>query len=128
MEKARRTGHRPTASSIAQAAQCSGRWLSGWINTRPTWADGVAKISYQINCANSKAIKRSPHELIFGRKVRLDSVPMTSAACLHSCRLLYASGLPVSSLSALMICHSSRASASLPTAALVLCTLPSVLT
>ena len=74
--------YRPqTNGLIERAGGTLQRALTKWCEQYQTlgWADGVARLSYQINCTHSKATKRTPHELIFGRKVRWDSVPMDNS-------------------------------------------------
>ena len=72
--------HPQTNGLIERAGSTLKTALDKWaeqFNTRE-WADGLSRISWQINCNISKATRRTPYELVFGRLPRWDSAPVDS--------------------------------------------------
>ena len=57
------------------------RALEKWMHQEATneWADGLSRITYQVNCTVSRVTKRTPHELVFGTRPRWDSTPIPHA-------------------------------------------------
>ena len=57
------------------------RALEKWMHQEATeeWADGLSRITYQVNCTVSRSTKRAPHELVFGTRPRWDSTPIAHA-------------------------------------------------
>jgi len=57
------------------------RALDKWMQQERTneWVDGLSRITYQVNCTVSRAIRRTPHELVFGWRPRWDSTPIPHA-------------------------------------------------
>ena len=57
------------------------RALEKWMQQESTqeWADGLSRITFQINCTVSRSTRRTPYEMVFGTRPRWDSTPITHA-------------------------------------------------
>jgi hypothetical protein len=76
------TPYTPTTNGLVERAGGTlqvaiGKWMDQF-QTRD-WAECVAPLTYQINCTVAKSTKRTPHELVYGRRPRWDSVPIECA-------------------------------------------------
>ena len=73
--------HPQTNGLIERSGGTIKRALDKWMQQEATeeWADGLARITYQVNCTVSRATRRTPHELVFSARPRWDSTPIAQA-------------------------------------------------
>ena len=107
--------HPQTNGLIERNGSTVQRALEKWMHQEATeeWADGLSRITYQVNCTVSRSTKRTPHELVFGTRPRWDSTPIAHA--LDTTTLLDVVNVKPADASADLDTTTGRVSPALPT-------------